>query len=107
YRNVLSSKITICPSEPPGRTHGYYRFVMRLPHLRTEPEGLLGLISTLEQQGIYCRKPVFRPLHRYLHQYGFPTSVEADQTALSVPLYPDLTDDEVRQIQQSLAKVFS
>ena len=45
---------------------------MRLPHLRTDPEGLLGLISTLEQQGIHCRKPVFRPLHRYLDQSGFP-----------------------------------
>jgi len=107
YRNVLSSKATVCPSEPPGRIHGYYRFVMRLPHLRTDPEGLLDLISTLEQQGIHCRKPVFRPLHRYLNQSGFPNSDEADRTGLSIPLYPDLTDDEVRQIQQSLAKVLS
>ncbi len=81
--------------------------MIRLPHLRTDPEGLLGLISTLEQQGIHCRKPVFRPLHRYLDQSGFPNSDEADRTALSIPLYPDLTDDEVRQIQQSLAKVLS
>jgi len=107
YRDVLSSKTTVCPSEPPGRIHGYYRFVMRLPYLRTDPEGLLGLISTLEQQGIHCRKPVFRPLHRYLGQSGFPNSDEADRTALSIPLYPDLTDGEVRQIQQSLAKVFA
>ena len=92
---------------PPGRTHGYYRFVIRLPHLRTDPEGLIGLISRLEQQGIHCRKPVFRPLHRYLDQSGFPNSDEADRTALSIPLYPDLTDDEVRQIQQSLAEVLS
>lgn len=107
YREALSSKAAVCPSVPPGRTHGYYRFTIRLPHLRTDPEGLLGLISTLEQQGIHCRKPVFRPLHRYLDQSGFPNSDEADRTALSIPLYPDLTDDEVRQIQQSLTKVLS
>jgi perosamine synthetase len=107
YREALSSKAAVCPSVPPGRTHGYYRFTVRLPHLRTDPEGLLGLISTLEQQGIHCRKPVFRPLHRYLDQSGFPNSDEADRTALSIPLYPDLTDDEVRQIQQSLTKVLS
>lgn len=107
YRNVLSSKTVVCPSETPGRTHGYYRFTIRLPHLRTDHEGLPGLISTLEQQGIHCRKPVFRPLHRYLDQSGFPNTDEADRTALSIPLYPDLTDDEVRQIQRSLAKVFS
>jgi len=107
YREALSSKAAVCPSVPPGRTHGYYRFTIRLPHLRTDPEGLLGLIGTLEQQGIHCRKPVFRPLHRYLGQSGFPNSDEADRTALSIPLYPDLTDDEVRQIQQSLTKVLS
>ena len=107
YRDVLPSKTTICPSEPPGRTHGYYRFVIRLPHFQSNPEGMLDLISVLEQQGIHCSKPVFRPLHHYVDQSGFPNSDEADRTALSIPLYPDLTEDEVRQIQHSLAKVFS
>jgi dTDP-4-amino-4,6-dideoxygalactose transaminase len=105
FREVLSSKTVVCPSVPPGRTHGYYRFTIRLPHLRTDPDGLLGLIKMLEQQGIHCRKPVFRPIHRYLDQSGFPNSDEADRTALSLPLYPDLTDDEVRQIHQSLTEV--
>ena len=107
YREALSSKAAVCPSVPPGRTHGYYRFVIRLPHFRTDPDGLMSLINRLEQEGIHCRKPVFRPLHRYLDQSGFPNSDEADRTALSIPLYPDLTDDEVSQLQQSLAKVLS
>lgn len=107
YREALSSKAAICPSLPPGRTHGYYRFVIRLPSLRTSPDGLIDLIDRLEQEGIHCRKPVFQPIHRYLGQSGFPNSDEADRTALSIPLYPDLTDDEVRQIQQSLTKVLS
>lgn len=107
YREALSSTAVVCPSVPSGRTHGYYRFVIRLPHLRNDPDGLIGLISRLEQQGIHCRMPVFRPLHRYLDQAGFPNSDEADRTALSIPLYPDLTDDEVRQIQRSLVEVLS
>ena len=107
YRDALSSKAAVCPSAPPGRTHGYYRFVIRLPHLLNDPEGLTSLIIRLEQQGVHCRKPVFRPLHRYLNQSGFPHSDEADRTALSIPLYPDLTDDEVGQIQRSLTRVLS
>jgi dTDP-4-amino-4,6-dideoxygalactose transaminase len=107
YRETLSSKAAVCPSVPPGRTHGYYRFVIRVPLVRTDPDGLMSLISRLEQQGIHCRKPVFRPLHQYLGQSGFPNSDEADRTALSIPLYPDLTEDEVRQIQQSLTEVLS
>jgi dTDP-4-amino-4,6-dideoxygalactose transaminase len=107
YRDTLSSQAAVCPIVPPGRTHGYYRFVIRLPHARTAPGGLANIISRLEQQGIHCRKPVFRPLHRYLGQPGFPHSDEADQTALSIPLYPDLTDVEVRQIHQALVTVLS
>jgi dTDP-4-amino-4,6-dideoxygalactose transaminase len=42
-----------------------------------------------------------------LNQSDFPHSDEADRTALSIPLYPDLTDDEVGQIQQSLTRVLS
>ncbi len=107
YRDVITPKTIVCPSEPPGRTHGYYRFVVRIPRFRSNPEGMIDLISILEQQGIYCRKPVFRPLHHYVDQSGFPNSDEADRTALSIPLYPDLTDDEVRQIQHTLVEVFS
>jgi len=107
YREALSSKAAICPSTPPGMAHGYYRFIVRVPHLRTDPDGLVGLIRRLEQEGIHCRKPVFRPLHRYLDLSGFPNSDEADRTALSVPLYPGLTEEEVRQIHQSLTKVLS
>jgi perosamine synthetase len=107
YREVLSSKTIVCPSVPSGRTHGYYRFVMQLPQFRTDPNGLLDLITTLERQGIHCRKPVFRPLHHYLNQSGFPNSDEADRTALSLPIYPNLTDDEVRQIHQALTEVLS
>ncbi len=105
YREILSSKTVICPNVPLGRTHGYYRFVIRVPSMQAKPDGLMNLIGQLEQQGIHCRKPVFRPLHRYLDMPGFPRSDEADRTALSIPLYPDLTGDEVGQIVQSLGKV--
>jgi dTDP-4-amino-4,6-dideoxygalactose transaminase len=107
YRQALSAKAVVCPVVPPGRTHGYYRFVVRLPQLRTDPNGLMRLIRTFEEKGISCRKPVFRPLHRYLDKSGFPNSDEADRTALSIPLYPSLTDDEVLHIHQSLTEVLS
>ena len=45
-----------------------------------------------------CRKPVFRSLHRYLGLEGFSGSEAAEDTALSVPLYPALADDEAAQI---------
>jgi len=51
YREALSGKALFMPSVPRGRTHGYYRFTVRIPHFKTDPDGLHGLIRTLEQQG--------------------------------------------------------
>jgi dTDP-4-amino-4,6-dideoxygalactose transaminase len=47
---------------------------------------------------------VFRPLHRYLDLDGFPASEEADRTALSIPIHPSMTDDEVTRVVQILGE---
>ena len=38
------------------------------------------------------------PLHRYLNLKGFPESDEAHRTALSLPIYPSMTDRMVRRV---------
>jgi dTDP-4-amino-4,6-dideoxygalactose transaminase len=50
---------------------------------------------------------VFRSLHRYLDQDGFPYADEAERTALSIPLFPSLTDEEVAQIHVALRSEWS
>ena len=94
YDEALAGSSAGLPSVPDGRSHVYYRFVMRVPGGGAGTDALSACMGRLEQRGVQCRKPVFRSLHRYLGLEGFPASEAAEREALSVPLYPAMTDEE-------------
>lgn len=90
------------PAAPAGRSHVYYRYVTRW--IRSKPS-LDEILARLEQEGIQARRPVYRPLHRYLDLTGFPATDEAQAQALSLPIYPGLTEEQVGRVTAALAKV--
>jgi len=71
----------------------YYRYVVRI-----KGGDLEQIIERLHRQGIEAQRPVFCPLHRYLGLDGFEATEKVYAEALSLPLYPRLTADEVRHI---------
>ena len=74
------------------RTSGiYYRYVVRI-----QGRDLDQVIEQLHHEGIEAQRPVFSPLHRYLGLDGFEATEKVYAEALSLPLYPRLTADEVR-----------
>ncbi len=75
--------------------HVYYRFVIRV-------RSAVRLVARLERRGIDARRPVFRPLHRYLGLRGFPGTEEAYRRAVSIPLYPALATDDARRVAAAL-----
>lgn len=97
YRLALARADVGLPAVPRGRTHCYYRFVIRL-----KPRLLERTIARLERRGVHCRRPVFRPLHQYLRLKGYPESEEAYRTALSVPIYPSMSDRAVARVVAAL-----
>lgn len=107
YRAALEGQAVVPPVVPDGRSHIYYRFVIRVPEGRSRWNGLSDVIARFEARGIQCRKPVFRSIHRYLELEGFPATDEAERTALSVPLFPSLADEEVAQILTALRSEWS
>lgn len=107
YRAALSGVGLVVPTVPTGYTHTYYRFVVRLPDLASQVDGIHEVIGRFEARGIQCRKPVFRSLHRYLELDGFPFAEEAERTALSIPLFPALTDEDAAQILLALRSEWS
>jgi dTDP-4-amino-4,6-dideoxygalactose transaminase len=107
YYSRLKGVDLVTPHVPDGHTHSYYRFVVRLPNLAESVDGLHAIIARFEARGIHCRKPVFRSLHRYLELDGFPSTEEAERTALSVPMFPALTDEETAQIHLALQEEWS
>jgi dTDP-4-amino-4,6-dideoxygalactose transaminase len=89
------------PWVPAGLEHGYFRYVVRL----TKPvDPALDRALTL---GIGCRRPVFRPIHRYLDLPCFPETDAAWEQALSIPLYPALTDHEVDRVVGALPAILA
>ena len=96
YRKALAGTEALLPVVPKGRTHCFFRYVIRLQDGRHST--LEKVMARLERRGVHCRRPVFRPLHRYLNLKGFPESEEAHRTALSLPIYPSMTDRMVRRV---------
>ena len=101
YATCLTHPALELPAPPPGRTHIYYRYVVRV---RRPNLGLDDLLARLVRRGVQCRRPIFRPLHQYLDAAGFPAGEDAHASALSLPIYPTLRDDEAAYVAQVLCE---
>lgn len=98
YRERLSALPLEQPLRFPGRI--FYRYVVKGPG-RADPS-----LARLQALGVEARRPVFRPLHRYLGLEGFPGAEEAWERAVSLPLYPSLSDEEAEQVIRTAWEVF-
>ncbi|MGB2631050.1 MAG: DegT/DnrJ/EryC1/StrS family aminotransferase [Candidatus Omnitrophota bacterium] len=77
--------------------HIYYRYTIRIK------KDLSAVISHAKQKGVNCERPVYRPLHRYLElRSGFRNTDEAFSKALSIPIYPSLTDEEQQRVIETV-----
>ncbi len=79
------------PTVRPGSASIYYRYVVEVSDAARTREAL-------QTHGVETSPPVFWPLHRYLGLAGFPRTERAYRTALSLPLYPSLREEEVNRI---------
>jgi perosamine synthetase len=86
------------PPECSYKKSVFYRYVVRADR-RDKIETLA------KEKGIMCEKPVFRPLHNSLNASACPNSDHAYEKALSIPLYPSLSDDEVQYVLSALDSV--
>ncbi len=79
------------PFISPDRDHVYYRYVAI--HDRAAD-----FIEKMTQAGVSCRRPVFKPLHRYLNLPDHKNTEWVWERAVSIPIYPSLTEDEISKI---------
>jgi perosamine synthetase len=92
YNQMFYKYDIITPLDLPE--HIYYRYIIRI---KTPIEKF---IKRLKEKGIEAKLPVFKPLHRYLglEKRLFPATEEVYKSAVSLPIYPSLTEEEVRLI---------
>jgi dTDP-4-amino-4,6-dideoxygalactose transaminase len=94
------------PHEHPGETHVYHQYVIRT---RVRDRLQAHLRSAGVETGIHY--PV--PLHRqpaWLRQYGehhsLPRAEALAREILSLPVFPDLTDNEIEQVVRGVSSFF-
>jgi dTDP-4-amino-4,6-dideoxygalactose transaminase len=98
--NEALEKLGIPPPHVPADSEPvWYRYVLLLD---TDAEPF---IQDMNRRGVECRRPVFKPIHRYLGLTGYPVTDDVWSRAVSVPLYPALAGAEVDTIAKALRSV--
>jgi len=91
YDEFLQEYDLSLPACLPDREPIYYRYIIRTKRLGA-------FLEAGQTAKIAYRRPVFKPLHRYLGLTGYPNTEEAFLTAVSLPIYPSLSDADIKCI---------
>jgi len=98
YNRTLGDISISVPTVPEDREHIYYRYVLLLDDSSV-------FMKKMQKRGIQCRRPVFKPLHKYLSLSGYPVTEDASDRAISIPIYPSLGDNEVHHILMNIKEI--
>lgn len=84
-----------CHSQPV-----FYRYIIMVGNI----ERAIRLLAT---RGIEAKRPVYKPIHRYLNlpPRDFPVTEQVYKTALSIPIYPSLTGKETDYIIKNVLQI--
>jgi dTDP-4-amino-4,6-dideoxygalactose transaminase len=92
YSLELANTPALLPREYPEREHIFYRYVIRVKG------DIQRFLEQIKREDICCERPVYRPLHYYPGHSDFPHTNSIWNSALSIPIYPSLTSDEVTEV---------
>jgi len=81
---------------PEDDRHIYFRYVLDLKMDSTP------WIQALARMGIACERPIYLPLHRYQKSAGYPVAEKSWRQSLSIPIYPLLTDTQIRRVVKAV-----
>jgi dTDP-4-amino-4,6-dideoxygalactose transaminase len=95
YDQGLSDLKLRIPTVAEQGDHIFYRYSI-------EVENPIRFMDEMGKRGIICKRPVFKPIHRYLQLPGFPNTEHAWEKAVSIPIYPALERDEVSFIIETI-----
>lgn len=90
----------VLPTRKEGGEHIYYRFIIKTKREASH------YLEEFEKKKVICRRPVYRPLHLYSGLGGFANTMEAWTKTLSIPIYPSLSEEEIKKIIAVVRKIF-
>lgn len=99
YDNALSGHPDIIYRQAVRRNSNpsWFRYIIGI-------KNQTALFSRLRKKGIETKRPVFKPLHRYLRlsPKQFPVTEHIHKTAVSIPIYPSLNNQSAAYIAKSI-----
>jgi len=100
YNDHFSKCKISLPNEDADKKPVYFRYVVL-----TEKEEFIQ--KEARKRGVICEKPVWKPLHQDFSNIKCPNSDYAHDHALSIPLYPSLSEEEVGHVVETLKTIFA
>jgi dTDP-4-amino-4,6-dideoxygalactose transaminase/ribosomal protein S18 acetylase RimI-like enzyme len=91
YREILGGKAETRDSPE----NIFFRYII-------ETDDASELIANLNGRGINARRPVYKPLSQYVRAKT-PNSERAYERAVSLPIFPKITDDEIHCVAGAVA----
>lgn len=98
YDTSLRNLPLALPAHPQRSGPIHYRYVIRTRQAAQ-------LFAGGPEAGIAYRRPVFKPLHRYLGLTGYPETEAAFAECVSLPIYPSLRNGEANAILRHLRSI--
>lgn len=98
YNELFSECNVTLPCSYSHRKSIFYRYVIMLERLNQ-------IRKESKKSGIMCEKPVWEPLHKSFPSIKCPNSDYVFDHALSIPLYPSLTEDEIEYVMKTLERI--
>jgi dTDP-4-amino-4,6-dideoxygalactose transaminase len=106
YNELLAGLAIVTPYEAPGMSHVYHQYTIRAPR-RDD------LRAFLKDRGIGTMIYYPLPLHLqdiYAHlalgQGTFPHAERAAKEVLSLPMYPELTDEQIGEVAEAIGRFY-
>jgi len=97
YSAALEGIVSRLPVAPEEKKHIYYRYVIPI-------DNSARFIDKMNEQEVQCRRPIFRPLHRFLKLSGYKVTEDAWSKSVSIPIYPSLTESDAYRIVDAIRK---
>ena len=105
YKEALAGAPLKLPSEKPAIRHAYHLFVIRVKNRDR-------VLAALEERGVHCGIHYPVPLHLTgayeslgYKEGDFPVAEAGAKNYISLPMYPELSDDAVEYVVQCLVDV--
>ena len=107
YNELLVDLPVITPKAVGDVRHVYYQYTIRTPHRDELMEFLAA--RGIGSQNMYPMEVPYQPAYEHLgHEYGdFPVADAHVKEILCLPMFPELTEAEVREVGQAVQDFFA